>query len=272
MSLGGMQTAMFRLYLGSGVRQALREGDCSVLADLDLTSLEVEAIARLARERPAELDLFASTLRRKRAERYAALYALTARRVGDEWPRICADYVAGELSESVCDVWACLDQFRAAVERRLSSLDAGIALRDLLTIETAKIQVEAAPEQVLDGARQVAASGRWLVALRPPARVCIVQHPVRPLLAWATDGGAVPKAVPEPMHVIVYRPASGDRRVAFVRIGERLARALASADSRPSPLGPFAGARGPDGAAVRRALAPLVTVGAIDVIASEERA
>jgi hypothetical protein len=90
MSLLIYQTALARTYLDANLRSAVRAGDQSALAEFGLSPDEFRNIQQLICNQAHQVDLFASTLQRKRVERLHLAYKLLRGYLGpDRWKFFC---------------------------------------------------------------------------------------------------------------------------------------------------------------------------------------
>ncbi len=234
MSLLIYQAALARTYLDANLRTAVRAGDQSALAEFDLSPDEFRNIQQLICDRAQEIDLFATTLQRKRVERLSLAYKLLRGHLGpNRWKLLCDRYCAQVTVQAFMTPEQDCARFGAFAKENLDPpAEHADRFEDLLIFEGTKAEVDAVLLPQWSGnapSDPLPAEARPYLA--PHARLRVLRYLPQVLADWAN--GALPRPVPEsaPVHLIFFRRANG-ADVKVMQIGRWLAALLDRADGR----------------------------------------
>jgi hypothetical protein len=234
MSLLIYQSALARTYLDANLRRAVRAGDQSALAEFNLSPDEFRHIQQLICDQARHIDLFATTLQRKRVERLDLAYKLLRGRLGpNRWKLLCDQYCARVAVQAFMTAEQDCARFGAFAKENLDPpVEHADRFEDLLTFERTKAEVDAVLVPRYSGnapSDPLPAEARPCLASHACLRVLRYQPQV--LADWAN--GVIQQPVPEsaPVHLIFFRRANG-AEVSVMQIGRWLAALLARADGR----------------------------------------
>lgn len=232
MSLLIYQAALARIYLDASLRRAVRAGNRSALAEFGLSPDEFRNIQQLICDQAHQVDLFASTLQRKRVERLSLAYKLLRGHLGpDRWKLLCDQYCAQVSIQAFITPEQDCARFGAFAKNNVASLvECEDRLEDLLTLERTKAEVDAIPVPQYSGnvpSDLLAAEARPCLA----SHVClrVLRYQPQTLADWAN--GMIQQPVPERagVNLIFFRRRDG-AEVSVMQIGRWIAALLERAD------------------------------------------